>query len=35
MVLGDLWQALAIVTADRNDFAVYLRSRSRQTLVTC
>jgi len=34
MVLSDLHPALPIVTADKNDFAVYLRSRSRRTLVT-
>jgi predicted nucleic acid-binding protein len=34
MVLSDLHPALPIVTADKNDFAVYLRSRSRRALVT-
>ena len=34
MVLSDLQSALPIITADRNDFAVYLRSRTRRTLVT-
>lgn len=32
--LSDLHPALPIVTADRNDFAVCLRSRSRRMLVT-
>jgi predicted nucleic acid-binding protein len=34
MVLSDLHPALPIVTADRNDFAVYLRNRPRRTLIT-
>ena len=34
MVLSDLHPALPVVTADRNDFAVYLRNRSGRTLVT-
>ena len=34
VVLSDLHPTLPIITADKNDFAVYLRSRSRRTLVT-
>src|SRR6185295_8836022 len=34
MVISDLHPALPIITADKNDFAVYLRSRTRRTLVT-
>lgn len=34
MVLSDLHPALPIVTADKNDFAVYLRSRPLRTLIT-
>jgi predicted nucleic acid-binding protein len=34
MVLSDLHPTLPIVTADRNDFAVYLRGRTRRTLIT-
>ena len=34
VVLSDLHPALPVVTADRNDFAVYLRSRSPRILVT-
>ena len=34
MVLSDLHPALPIVTADRNDFAVYLRHRPQRRLIT-
>ena len=34
VVLSDLRPALPVVTADKNDFAVYLRSRPRRVLVT-
>src|ERR1035437_8302125 len=34
MVLSDMHPALPVVTADKNDFAVYLRSRGRRLLVT-
>ena len=34
MALSDLFPTLPIVTADKNDFAVYLRTRPRRTLVT-
>jgi predicted nucleic acid-binding protein len=34
MVLSDLRPALPVVTADRNDFSVYLRSSPRRVLVT-
>jgi predicted nucleic acid-binding protein len=34
VVLSDHFPTLPIVTADKNDFAVYLRSRPRRTLIT-
>ena len=34
IVLSDLHPALPVVTADKNDFAVYFRNRLRRTLVT-